>query len=238
MYTYNKKVLFSDIDSNSRMSVESIMNSMQDCVNINSESIGRGIDYMLEKGRTWFAIGWNIEIKRYPKMFEDVLVKTWPYDFSTSIGYRNVVITDKDGNDIVCADSMWTLMDMNTGRPARIGAEDCLGYDLEERYPMESLGRKIKLPDNFERIETIAVRKTDIDYNGHMSNGKYIQIADEYIPVGIEVSRIRVEYKNQSRYNEKLCIDLSSEDGKYVVRFTGEDDGSVKAIVEFMTRQK
>jgi len=65
MYTYNKKILFSDIDSNSKMTVGGILNAMQDCVNINSESIGRGIDYMMEKGRTWFAISWNIDIKRY-----------------------------------------------------------------------------------------------------------------------------------------------------------------------------
>lgn len=236
MYTYNKKILFSDIDSNSKMSVESIINCMQDCVNINSESIGKGIDYMLEKRRTWFAISWNIEIIRYPEMFEDVVVKTWPYDFATTIGYRNIIITDKNGNDIVYADSMWTLMDMNTGRPSKISEEDRLGYDLEERYPMERLGRKIKLPDNFERMGTVTVRKSDIDYNGHMSNGKYIQIADEYLPFGIQASRIRVEYKNQSKYNENLNIDLSIEDNCYLVRLTGEEDGSVRAIVEFMTQ--
>jgi len=233
MYTYNKKILFSDIDSSSTLSVGRMLDAMQDCVNINSESIGRGIDYMLEKRRTWFAISWNIEIKRLPKMFEDVVVKTWPYDFSTTMGYRNVIITDSQGADIVCADSMWTLMDMDTKRPTRIGEEDCKGYDVEEKYPMESLGRKIKLPDDFKDIEVIKVRKSDVDYNGHMSNGKYIQIADEYVPMGIDISRIRVEYKNQSRYDEKILISVSEQQDKYVVKFTGEEDESVKAVVEF-----
>lgn len=236
MYTYNKKILFSDIDSSARLSVGKMLDVMQDCVNINSESIGRGIEYMMEKKRTWFAIGWNIEIQRFPKMFEDVVVKTWPYSFSTSIGYRNIVITDTDGKDIVCADSMWTLMDMETGRPTKICDEDCRGYELEEKYPMESLGRKIKLPADFKDVETIVVRKSDVDYNGHMSNGKYIQIADEYLPSGIEIKRIRVEYKNQSRYNERLRILLSKQDGIYVVMFVGESDDSVKAVVEFLVK--
>ena len=47
MYTYNKKVLFSDVDATRKMSFGSLMDAMQDCVNINSESVGRGIDYML-----------------------------------------------------------------------------------------------------------------------------------------------------------------------------------------------
>ena len=101
MYTYNKKVLFSDVDATRRMSFGSLMDAMQDCVNINSESVGRGIDYMLEHKRTWFAIGWNIEIRRIPKMFEEISVKTWAYEFATSIGYRNVIVTDENGEDIL-----------------------------------------------------------------------------------------------------------------------------------------
>lgn len=120
MYTYNKKILFSDIDCSRKMTVEGIMNAMQDCVNINCESVGRGIDYMMSTGRTWFAVSWNIEIRRFPRMFENITVKTWPYSFAASIGMRNVVITDENNIDIVAADSMWTLMDMKTGHPTRI----------------------------------------------------------------------------------------------------------------------
>ena len=83
------------------MSFGSLMDAMQDCVNINSESVGRGIDYMLTHKRTWFAISWNIEIRRIPKMFEEISVKTWAYEFATSIGYRNVIVTDENGEDIV-----------------------------------------------------------------------------------------------------------------------------------------
>lgn len=233
MYTYNKKILFSDIDSNSRMTVEGILNAMQDCVNINSESVGRGIRYMMEKRRTWFAVSWNIEIKRFPKMFEDVVVKTWPYGFSASMGMRNVIITDSDGNDIICADSLWTLMDMNTGRPTRIEEEDRLGYETEEKYPMESLGRKIKLPDNQEIVDRVKVRKSDIDYNGHMSNGKYIQLADEYMGFNTDITRIRVEYKSQAKYMEKLLIKRAMEADRYVIVIEGEETKDIKAVVEF-----
>ena len=233
MYTYNKKILFSDIDCNSRMTVEGILNAMQDCVNINSESIGRGIDYMMEKRRTWFAISWNIEIRRFPRMFENVVVKTWPYDFSASLGMRNVIITDEAGNDILVADSLWTLMDMNTGRPTRIEEEDRKGYELEEKYPMESLGRKIKVPKEPLIIDSITVRKSDIDYNGHMSNGKYIQIADEYMELGANIKRIRVEYKSQAKYKEKLVVKRAIEDNRHIIILAGADADDTKAVIEF-----
>lgn len=233
MYTYEKKVLFSDIDAGATMSLYGILNALQDCVNVNSESIGRGIDYMMEKRRSWFAISWNIEIKRYPKMFEDIVVKTWPYDFSAIMGYRNVIVEDKEGNVIICADSIWSLVDLNTGRPTKINDEDSAGYDLEPRFPMEEVPRKIAVPKDGVAEAKIVVGKTNVDYNGHMSNAEYIRFADEYLPMDVKPSRIRVEYKNQSQYKEELTPIVSRDDGRVVVNMTGEDSKDVKAIVEF-----
>lgn len=242
MYKYEKKVLFSDVDAKSNMTLEGILDSMQDCVNINSESIGRGIDYMHKTKRVWFAISWNIEIKRYPGMFEDIVVKTWPYDFSSSLGFRNVIITDSKGIDIVCADSIWSLVDIDTGMPIRVEEEDSRGYELEDRYPMEKLGRKIKLPKymNTENSEVTVsyhrVSKTDIDFNGHMTNGCYIKYADDLVPVGTEIKRIRVEYKAQSRLGEELEMlsFFDRDESRYLICLNAKADGSTKAIVEFL----
>lgn len=235
MNTYEKKVLFSDLDANERMTMGSLIDALQDCVNINSESIGKGIEFMMERRRTWFAVGWNIEIKRFPKMFENLTVKTWPYDFTAALGYRNVIVKDESGNDIVCADSIWTLVDMDTGSVCKIEEEDTRGYDLEERYPMEKLGRKLKLPKEFITVDEVTVKKSDIDYNGHMSNGKYIILANEYIPMDANVNRIRVEYKNQARYWEVLTIEQAEdkENSSLFIKIAGKEQGDIKAIVEF-----
>lgn len=233
MYTYEKKILFSDIDAGATMSVHSILDAMQDCVNVNSESIGRGIDYMLEKQRSWFAISWNIEVRRYPKMFEDVIVKTWPYDFSAIMGYRNVIMEDMDGQPILCADSVWSLMDLAAGRPTKITEEDRKGYDLEPRFPMQEVSRKIVVPSDLVKQDSIVVRKTDIDYNGHMSNALYIRLADEYLPMGVKPKQIRVEYKNQAKYHELLIPAVFQSENRVVVCINGENAKDIKAVVEF-----
>lgn len=231
MYCYNKKVLFSDLDSTSQMSLSAMMNAIQDCVNINSESIGRGIDYLMSVGRTWFAIGWNIKIKRLPKMFENIVVKTWPYEFGTSMGFRNVIIEDAEGEVIVCADSIWTLVDLKTGRPIKITEEDSKGYELEERYPMEPMSRKIKYPNETKPVDSVTVKKSNVDYNGHMSNGEYIKLACEYIPDDVVVTGIRVEYKNQSRYGELLNVSEYREENMYGYVITGAEKSDIKAVV-------
>ncbi len=233
MYSYNKKILFSDIDASSNMSLYSIMNAMQDCVNINSESIGRGIDYMLGAGRTWFAIGWNIKIKRFPRMFEDVVVKTWPYDFGVSFGMRNIIIEDSNGEVIICADSIWTLVDIETGRPTKITEEDSKGYDLYERYDMEAMSRKIKVPKESEIIDKVVVRRSSVDYNGHMSNGEYIRLASDYLTFDKKITGIKVEYKTQAKLGEELVVKKYTEDNANGFIIAGARDDDTKAVVKF-----
>lgn len=239
MYTYDKKVLFSDIDSNSNMSVRALLDAMQDCVNINSESIGKGIEYMKQSKRAWFAIGWNIHINRYPHVFENITVKTWPYGFASSMGFRNVIITDEEGNDIVCADSIWTLVDANQGKPIRIEEQDYEGYDVEPEYPMEKSGRKIRYPKEMEKAGEYTVRKCDIDFNGHMTNAKYIELANEYIEYDDSIRQIRVEYKQQAKYNETLVVETcleKTEDNKNkkIFKICGLEKADIKAVVEFV----
>lgn len=234
MYTYSKKILFSDIDYNSKMSMYALLNAMQDCVNINSESIGRGIDYMMEHKRTWFAISWNIHIKRLPKMFEDVVVKTWPYDFKASMGFRNIIVEDSKGEAVICADSIWALMDMEEGRPVKVTEEDAKGYDLEPRWDMPPMERKIKLPKELNLIDEVVVRKSNVDYNGHMSNGEYIKLATDYLPDKFDTSLLKVEYKNQARLGERLLVKHFSEEHSEGYVIAGAEAEDVKAVVVFL----
>ena len=150
-------------------------------------------------------------------------------------------MTDENGEDIVCADSMWTLMDMETKHPVRIEEEDAKGYEINPRYPMERCGRKIRLPKEFEVVDTVVVPKADIDYNGHMSNAKYILLANEYLEDITRVSRIRVEYKSQARYRETLVIERAQLENKtdggtethVIVKMSGKETGDVKAVVDY-----
>lgn len=234
MYEYEKKILFSDVDVHSQMSISAMMNAMFDIISINSESIGRGIDYMLSKRRTWFAIGWNIVIKRYPALLEEITVKTWPYDFGTGLAHRNVVITDKSGEDIAYADSIWTLMDMDIGHPTRITEEDARGYELYDRYPMEKMKRKLDCVSNMAVIDEYVVRRSDIDYNGHMSNGVYIRLAADCTEDKSMIRQIKVEYKKQSRLGERLVIRCGRQDNILQYAISGKEDGDIKAIIHFM----
>ena len=234
MYEMKKRILYSDFDEKGDMQLGRIVVSLQDCINAHSQDIGRGIDYMVKTGRTWFLVAWNIEIRRKPKLYEDVTLATWGYEYKHSLGHRNVTMKDANGEICVAADSLWSLVDMENGKPIRITDADMEGYVISPRFePMTYMPRRIKYGDSFALADTVHVRRSDMDYNGHMTNANYIALASEYIPEDFPVSRIRGEYKAQSKYLERLSCYRSFEDGKYIIKIAGEENGEEKCIVEF-----
>lgn len=231
---FQKQVQFSEVDDKLHMKLDNVINAMQDCINTQSESIGRGVDYMMQNKRTWFVVGWEIEIRRYPRLREEIHIQTWPTGFSATLGSRNVVVYSQNSEVLVCADSTWAMMDMQAGSLSKITPQDVDGYEMKEKFPMEYRGRKIRLPKEWEEAEGFRVGKNLLDYNEHMSNGKYIEMAYEYLPLGETVTKIRAEYKNQSVYGERLQVKISRQDKLFIILFLGEQ-GEKKAMVEFVT---
>ena len=60
---------------------------------------------------------------------------------------------------------------------------------------MEYEPRKIVLPDEGKQQPSFSVGKQHLDTNHHMNNGKYILVAEEYLPENFKTESIRVEYK-------------------------------------------
>lgn len=49
MYTFNSRVRYSEVDSNARLTLDGIINYMQDCTNFQSEDLGVGLEFHKEK---------------------------------------------------------------------------------------------------------------------------------------------------------------------------------------------
>ena len=67
MYQFKSRVRFSEVDSQLHMTLPSIINYFQDCSTFHSDSIGYGIEVMMEQGYAWILSSWQIIINRYPK---------------------------------------------------------------------------------------------------------------------------------------------------------------------------
>lgn len=222
MYRYQTDVKYSEVSDDCRVMPHQIINYFQDCSVLDSEAIGKGISYMNAHKRGWLLSSWQVEIQESPRLMQKISVGTWPYDFSGMFGYRNFDICDEDGNRIVRANSIWCMVDMESGIPVKITEEDVRGYALLAGIDMPPVSRKLKFYKDGRQMAPFAVRKNDIDTNGHVNNAKYIAFAEEYLPEDFNVRKFKVQYRQAAKYGDVLYPVVAELDGIYAISLCDE----------------
>ena len=94
-------------------------------------------------------------------MGEEICVGTWPYDFKGFYGYRNFLIKDENGTELVRANSVWVFMDTERMRPIKISDDMVKAYrdKITEGLSGEWGDRKVAVPDGGEKKEPVRVAR-------------------------------------------------------------------------------
>lgn len=231
MYELESKVSFSETDSNLELSLDGLVNYLQDVAIFDSENGKATIEYLYERNMAWLLGSWQVIIERMPKMSEEIYVSTIPYEFKGFLGYRNFMVKNKAGEILVRAASIWSLIDMKELKPLRITQELIEAYDIGEKLDMDYKPRKIRLIGTGERQEGIKIRKSQIDSNNHLNNAEYVSICLDFISSDKRVKELRVEYKNAVYLNEVIYPVIYGEND--ILQISLEDDkNEIRAVVE------
>lgn len=198
MYQFQSRIRYSEIGENEELTLESLLDYFQDCSIFHSEDIGLGLSYLSEIHQAWMLSAWQICVNRYPRLCEEIIIGTAPYDFKGFLGFRNFEMKTTDGEVLAYANSIWTLMDAERMLPAKPDQNMLDGYVLGEKYDMEYAPRKISLPANAMPAESFLVRPHHLDTNHHVNNGQYVRMAMDFIPKDFFVTQLRAEYKEQA----------------------------------------
>jgi acyl-ACP thioesterase len=232
MYSFKSRVRYSEVDKNKHLDLFSIINYFQDCSTFQSEDIGKGLDYLEQANRLWLMNAWQINVNRFPKLGEEIVISTWPYDFQSMYGYRNFLITDSMGQVVAAANSIWVYMNTKENRPVRVTDEAVKYYQLEEKYHMEYAPRKIEIPKNLSALESFSVVRSNIDTNNHVNNGQYIRMAEECLPEDFLIRQMRAEYRKSAVLGDTIIPMVNFENNVFTVVLT-DTDGKPYTVIEF-----
>lgn len=232
MYIMKNRVRYSECGDDNRLKISAIINYFQDCTTENSEQLGVGHAYLKEQRRAWILNSWQVYIKRRPKVGEEIEVSTWATGFKGVFGPRDFAMKTTDGEELICAHSLWVYIDTETGRPVKPQQDEIEVYGVEEPLPIASVSRKIILPESAVSVDTFRVHKYHIDTNRHVNNGKYVELAAEAIPEDFHVAGIRVEYRKAAVYGEQIVMKQVEQDGCIYVGLC-DTEGTPYAVVEF-----
>lgn len=237
MNKYIKKINipFYDGDSDGNLRAENILKYFGEASSEETEKLVAEKDIKFNFG--WMLYRWKVEINEYPRVKEDVYARTWVSKFDRFYAFREFDLLDKDKRLIARASTVWLCIDMDKKRPVRIPDEYSKNtYELGEANFKTFYDFKDSLYIN--EISKFKVRRSDIDYNNHVNNTKYlswmIESMTDEIYNDYKLSSFEIIYKKEVKYGDTISTGFlleSREDG--ILKFNhmiSDFDGEVHSL--------
>ncbi|MBR1852179.1 MAG: acyl-[Lachnospiraceae bacterium] len=235
MYFFDGRIRYSEVDSEGKLTLSSLIDYFQDCSSFQSEDLEVGLRFLADKHKIWVLNSWQIVVDRFPRLGEQVRTGTQPYEFKGFLGLRNFAMFSADGAYVAKANSVWSLLDTDTWKPVAMLPEFLERYAIGEQLDMEYAPRKITIPEGGSDREGIVIRRQHLDTNHHVNNGQYVNIAMDFLPEGFVVGQVRAEYKRQTFLDDVLIPYVVSSDGYVLVALKDTEDRP-HAVIEFTER--
>jgi len=212
-------IRFGAIDQSDRLTLNAVFQFFQEAAISHAENLLVGREDMARTKQGWILSRMTVQINSRPKYREVVSVSSWPRGFEKLFAIRDYQIKDKDDIAVVSASSAWLIVDLERRRPLRPQA---VMDTLPSNEGLEALPHgTLAVPEagaiaglaernNLQKVTEKKALYTDIDYNGHVNNVRYIQwIEDAVDPLLLEKAekmRFDINYLNEIRSCEVIEI--------------------------------
>lgn len=231
------RIRLSETDQEGVLTLFHLVNYLQDASTFHAEEVERGLAWSRENDLAWILVGWQLHIRRFPRLGDRVIVKTWPYSFRGFMGGRNYTIEKEDGELLVSANSEWVLMNMTENKPVRVEKNllEIFGCAEEEKLQEDFGKRKVALNEPAEKREAFTIQEFHMDTNHHVNNAQYIHMAEKYLEEGFQVVHFRAEYTKQAYQGDIVVPKVCKVDGGYQIQLA-DSDGEAYFTAEFLDR--
>ena len=180
------KPMISDFDRKGKLSYEAILHILENAGSNHSNLVNDNVVEGSQEGIAWILVDWRLDIISRSVSNEDIQVVTWVRGKAPSATvFRDYILTDKNGKELVRAESKFALLYIENGRLARISKELFESYAPEDKQVFNSKPSKLVELKEYIAEKYIAVRRSDIDFNGHVHNTRYIDFFMESLPADV-----------------------------------------------------
>ena len=238
------EIHYYECDKNLNCTLESIMNFLGDVGNKHAESLNVGMEYLTERNITWVFYKYNIKVNRYPEYEEKIRVKTVAEEFKKFYALRSYEIYDEKNIKIVEGSALFLLIDIVKRRAIKITDDQYKAYNVDKGSTGKNLiGRleRLEKVKNNEYVSNFKVRYSDIDFNKHVNNVKYVQWFMDSVPQEIreeyELKEIDILFEHECYYNDEIkcvCEIHKNEDNLLVLSNIQDKDS--KELTVFVSK--
>lgn len=176
---------------------------------------GLGCEELLREGLVFVLTRLRTEIRRPPRLNEQVRMETWHRQAKGAQFFRCYRIVTPQGEMLAESVSAFTLVDPVEHKLLRPTVFDRFGI-IGQTRSVETCPdpARIRLPEGMTSIGEHTVRWSEIDFNGHLNNTRYADIVCDYAPGGLNGRRITgltIGYHREARAGQTLALEATDD---------------------------
>ncbi len=222
IYTEIYQPRISDYDRNGKLSYEAILQILETAGSHHSNSVGDHVIEGSQRGIAWILSAWRVQILHRTNSKENLYIATWAHGKApASVVYRDFVLSDQNGNEMIRAEAKFALLDLASGRLTRITEDLFASYQPEDKIIFDTSTPKLQIPEEFDSEQMITLRRSDIDFNGHVHNTRYLDFAMEVLPEAIhgihDVSEIHINYRKPVKEGSMITVKRTTTETSHIV---------------------
>jgi len=186
-----------EVDPFHRLGIVNLCHYFQESAWNHAKHLGLGFSDLADKGKMWVLVKLGIQIDYLPQWNEKLELMTWSRGKRSLFALRDFEVYNSAKQKIIKGSSEWVIVNAKSHRPQRIDS-------IIDKIPV--LPMKKCFNENIDTIEHIELEDfchkyqvcySDLDFNGHVNNAKYIQwvlntysseFHGEYVPFNIEAN--------------------------------------------------
>ena len=231
-YMLPMRVKTYDVGPNSKLKLSALLRVCQEVSERHLESVNMGYTAMKEKGLVFLIISNAARICRLPFLGEELQIRTHPRGTMGVQFYRDYEFWS--GEELLIR-VMQTSVSVDPVEHKLLRPKVFLsqGVFFDEKVPREEKIDKIA-PQELPQLGVREIRYSDVDYNHHLNNTIYGDIAMDFLPEALREKQFayeQIDYVSEALLGETLRICGGEFDGGYLVQGYHERGLSFSALM-------
>lgn len=243
-------VSWHETDINNRLRPHAFMNIIQELANEHASRLKFGYDELMALDQVWVLSRFRAKFNNYPKWGDRYFAETWHKGKQGLFGLRDFALFINNGNETyssskvadaaITATSSWLIINTKTRRIERNNAFNA----SEEANSMANFVNavsepceKLHAPENLAKCGEHIVCYSDLDFNLHANNAKYIDWIMDNIDIGVlknlSLKEFQINFNTEARIGDK--VDIFSDIAEKTASFAGREEIFLNAEREIFT---
>lgn len=223
--TYQYSVIPENIDSRGQITIPRLCGTIVNAIGQNIRVEGYGIDVMARDNLSWVLLRSAFEIDTRPKLYSTMYISVWPVMGSSLSHKRCIRILDQEGQEIGRGTTEWCIIDRVTRRPVLPGLSSETNTQYQElgSIPCKAPKRIKDFDPELKSERTVCF--SDCDFNGHLTNTRYVDMIYDLLPESVLNSRaavrLDINYRREAPRGIKISTGLlcsSPEEWLFIAR--------------------